>query len=267
MRFLGIDFGEKRVGVAEGDSRVGIAVPHSTLGRTNDRQLIAELKALAVEAGTEVLVVGEPRRPRWLNRTGGGACPGVRPQAGQGLRTAGADSERIADLNRGGAPAARGGSRSAAPSGTGRRDGRADPPAGGTGSGGRMTSDLPQRRRRGPRRSPGPRRCSGSSDVPERRRPRRLLLWSVAGAVAALTTVAAIVAGLVAWVERELERPRGNGDNRAHGSSAGAPVTVDPRAVGGGRCDRRSAEGPVPPRIPAARRDPAGPASTGSSSR
>ncbi len=62
MRFLGIDIGEKRVGVAEGDSRVGIAVPHSTLRRTSDRQLIAELKALAVESGTDVLVVGEPRR-------------------------------------------------------------------------------------------------------------------------------------------------------------------------------------------------------------
>lgn len=62
MRFLGIDIGEKRVGVAEGDSQVGIAVPHSTLWRTTDRQLIAELRSLAVESGTDVLVVGEPRR-------------------------------------------------------------------------------------------------------------------------------------------------------------------------------------------------------------
>ena len=62
VRFLGIDIGEKRVGVAEGDSQVGIAVPHSTLRRTSDRQLIAEIKALAIESGTDVLVVGEPRR-------------------------------------------------------------------------------------------------------------------------------------------------------------------------------------------------------------
>ena len=62
VRFLGIDIGEKRVGVAEGDSQVGVAVPHSTLRRTSDRQLIAELKALAVELGTDMLVVGEPRR-------------------------------------------------------------------------------------------------------------------------------------------------------------------------------------------------------------
>ncbi len=62
VRFLGIDMGEKRAGVAVGDSRVGVAVPHSTLRRTSDRQLIAELKALAVESDTDVLVVGEPRR-------------------------------------------------------------------------------------------------------------------------------------------------------------------------------------------------------------
>ena len=62
VRFLGIDIGEKRVGVAEGDSQVGVAVPHSTLRRTSDRQLIADLKALAIELGTDVLVVGEPRR-------------------------------------------------------------------------------------------------------------------------------------------------------------------------------------------------------------
>ncbi len=62
VRFLGIDLGQKRVGVATGDSQVGIAVPHSTLRRTSDRQLIAALKALAVESGADVLVVGEPRR-------------------------------------------------------------------------------------------------------------------------------------------------------------------------------------------------------------
>ncbi len=62
MRLLGIDLGEKRVGVATGDSRVGIAVPHSTIRRTGDRQVIAELKAMAVDFEAEVLVVGEPRR-------------------------------------------------------------------------------------------------------------------------------------------------------------------------------------------------------------
>ena len=62
MRLLGIDLGEKRVGVATGDSQVGIAVPHSTIRRTGDRQVIAELRALAADSEAEVLVVGEPRR-------------------------------------------------------------------------------------------------------------------------------------------------------------------------------------------------------------
>ena len=62
MRYLGIDLGEKRVGVATGDSRFGVAVPHSTIRRTSDRQAIAEIEALAAESEAEVLVVGEPRR-------------------------------------------------------------------------------------------------------------------------------------------------------------------------------------------------------------
>lgn len=44
---------------------------------------------------------------------------------------------------------------------------------------------------------------------PPRRRRRRLLLWSVAAVVAAFIVLGATAAGLVAWVERELERPRG----------------------------------------------------------
>ena len=62
VRYLGIDLGEKRVGVATGDSRFGVAVPHSTIRRTSDRQAIAEIEALAAESEAEVLVVGEPRR-------------------------------------------------------------------------------------------------------------------------------------------------------------------------------------------------------------
>ncbi len=41
-------------------------------------------------------------------------------------------------------------------------------------------------------------------------RRRRLLFWSVAGLAVAAVAVAAIGAGLVAWAERELERPRGS---------------------------------------------------------
>ena len=47
-----------------------------------------------------------------------------------------------------------------------------------------------------------------TSGLPRRRR-RRLLLWSAAAVVAAFIVLAATAAGLVVWVERELERPRG----------------------------------------------------------
>ena len=44
---------------------------------------------------------------------------------------------------------------------------------------------------------------------PRRRRRRRLLPWLAVGAVAVLVALGAATAGLVAWAERELERPRG----------------------------------------------------------
>lgn len=47
------------------------------------------------------------------------------------------------------------------------------------------------------------------NSVPARRR-RRLLLWSAAAIGVAAVAVAATGAGLVAWAERELERPRGS---------------------------------------------------------
>ena len=80
VRFLGIDIGEKRVGVAVGDSRVGVALPHTTLRRTSDRQLISELKALVSESEAEVLVVGEPRR---LDGSVGPAAERARAFAGK----------------------------------------------------------------------------------------------------------------------------------------------------------------------------------------
>lgn len=47
------------------------------------------------------------------------------------------------------------------------------------------------------------------TSVPARRR-RRLLVWSAAGMAVAAVAVAATAAGLVAWAERELDRPLGS---------------------------------------------------------
>ncbi len=61
MRTLGIDFGERRVGLALSDVEGRLATPWQTLERGSDVSLIARLVALAREEGVERLVVGEPR--------------------------------------------------------------------------------------------------------------------------------------------------------------------------------------------------------------
>jgi|CXWL01.1.fsa_nt_gi putative Holliday junction resolvase len=60
MRWLAIDFGEVRVGLALGDTATGLAVPHRTLRRQSDAQVIAEVTAIAREEAVTGLVVGEP---------------------------------------------------------------------------------------------------------------------------------------------------------------------------------------------------------------
>ncbi len=56
-------------------------------------------------------------------------------------------------------------------------------------------------------------------------RRRRLLWWLAVGAVAALAALAAAAGGLVAWVERELERPRGT-ETVELTIERGAPMTA-----------------------------------------
>lgn len=62
MRALGLDLGEKRIGVAISDAAGTVATPYETVVRSGDpaadHRRIADL---ATEAGVEVLVVGHPR--------------------------------------------------------------------------------------------------------------------------------------------------------------------------------------------------------------
>ena len=60
MRTLGIDFGEKRVGLAISDPEGRVAVPLETVGRTSDAAVVAAIAELARREGVERLVVGEP---------------------------------------------------------------------------------------------------------------------------------------------------------------------------------------------------------------
>ncbi len=63
MKTLGIDFGERRIGLALSDPDGRFALAWRTLARTSDRQAIAQIAQWAREEGIAALVVGEPRRP------------------------------------------------------------------------------------------------------------------------------------------------------------------------------------------------------------
>jgi putative holliday junction resolvase len=58
-RSLGIDFGEKRIGLAISEG--ALAMPLTTLKRRDDRSALAEIAGIARREGVGRLVVGEPR--------------------------------------------------------------------------------------------------------------------------------------------------------------------------------------------------------------
>ncbi|HEX6202265.1 MAG TPA: Holliday junction resolvase RuvX [Thermoanaerobaculia bacterium] len=79
---LGIDFGERRIGVALSDPERRLAVPWGVVERRSDRQAIGELAALARREGATFLVAGEPR--------------GLDGAAGEAARRARGFAERLA---------------------------------------------------------------------------------------------------------------------------------------------------------------------------
>ncbi len=60
MRTLGIDFGERRVGLALSDPDGRVAVPLETLTRVSDLQVIDHILEIVRREGIERLVLGEP---------------------------------------------------------------------------------------------------------------------------------------------------------------------------------------------------------------
>lgn len=60
LRALGIDFGERRIGLAISDPEGRLAVPLATLERRSDRSAVAQIAEIAAREGVERLVVGEP---------------------------------------------------------------------------------------------------------------------------------------------------------------------------------------------------------------
>lgn len=59
MRYLGLDYGEKNVGVALSDERGMIAFPKTTL--RNDALLLEQIVSLIEEHGVERIVMGDTR--------------------------------------------------------------------------------------------------------------------------------------------------------------------------------------------------------------
>jgi putative Holliday junction resolvase len=60
LRTLGIDFGEKRIGLAISDPAGRVAVPLTTLERRNDRSAVRQIAEIARDQGIGRLVLGEP---------------------------------------------------------------------------------------------------------------------------------------------------------------------------------------------------------------
>jgi putative Holliday junction resolvase len=60
MRSLGIDFGEKRIGLAISDPEGTLAVPLTTLIRQDDKSAIQQILDVARNEGAVRLVLGEP---------------------------------------------------------------------------------------------------------------------------------------------------------------------------------------------------------------
>ncbi|MBV9439101.1 MAG: Holliday junction resolvase RuvX [Candidatus Eremiobacteraeota bacterium] len=58
MIVLALDVGERRIGVAVGEGT--FAFPHATMERTNVRDDVARIAALASERGARTIVVGDP---------------------------------------------------------------------------------------------------------------------------------------------------------------------------------------------------------------
>jgi len=71
MRTLGIDFGERRIGLAISDRDGRIAVPLETIERIDDRRAIRVIQAIVRREKVGRLVIGDPRL---ADGTRGDAC-------------------------------------------------------------------------------------------------------------------------------------------------------------------------------------------------
>ena len=60
MRLLGIDYGDKKIGLAFGESEIGVAVPLDVMVNVNEAQVLKEITQKIQEEGIEQVIVGVP---------------------------------------------------------------------------------------------------------------------------------------------------------------------------------------------------------------
>ena len=60
MRYVGIDYGAKRMGMAVGDDEMRIATPRRVVLRENDVQVIGEVVAIIRQEQAEKIIMGLP---------------------------------------------------------------------------------------------------------------------------------------------------------------------------------------------------------------
>lgn len=60
MRILGIDYGEKNIGLATGESETRISLARTPLVRQSDEQLVVDLQRLVLDEEITAIVVGWP---------------------------------------------------------------------------------------------------------------------------------------------------------------------------------------------------------------
>lgn len=63
MKYLAIDFGEKRVGLALSDPDGRLAFPHKTIYKTSRDKLFAEVFEVVAQQNVEAIVLGLPEGP------------------------------------------------------------------------------------------------------------------------------------------------------------------------------------------------------------
>jgi putative Holliday junction resolvase len=62
VKYLAVDFGERRIGLATSDASGALASPRKTVLRTSDRRALEEIEDFARREEVEAVVVGLPHR-------------------------------------------------------------------------------------------------------------------------------------------------------------------------------------------------------------